>query len=149
MGAFIMGATVGAIVCSGTGYYYPPYVYHGYYYPYAATYGYRAYNPYTGAYGYGGAAYGPYGSAHWGTSYNPNTGTYARGATPRRLTGRTAVGEAYNPYTGSLRRDPPGSNAYGFVGTIGCELRTETRPIPNMPPTRMVRPGTCADDGRR
>ena len=41
MGAFVMGATVGAIVASGTGYYYPPYVYHGYYYPYAATYGYH------------------------------------------------------------------------------------------------------------
>ena len=51
MGAFIMGAAVGAIVASGTGYYYPPYVYGGYYYPYAATYGYHTYNPYTGAYG--------------------------------------------------------------------------------------------------
>ncbi len=55
MGAFVMGAAVGAIVASGTGYYYPPYVYGGFYYPYAATYGYHTwYNPYTGAYGWGG-----------------------------------------------------------------------------------------------
>ena len=116
MGAFIMGATVGAIVCSGTGYYYPPYAYHGYYYPYASTYGYHTYNPYTGAYGYGGAAYGPYGSAHWGTSYNPNTGTYARGATTSTAYGKQAVGEAYNPYTGAYGATHQGSNAYGSWG---------------------------------
>ena len=116
MGAFIMGATVGAIVASGTGYYYPPYVYGGYYYPYAATYGYHTYNPYTGAYGYGGAAYGPYGSAHWGTSYNPNTGTYARGATASTAYGSRAVGQAYNPYTGAYAATRQGSNAYGSWG---------------------------------
>ncbi len=116
MGAFIMGATVGAIVCSGTGYYYPPYIYHGYYYPYAATYGYHTYNPYTGAYGYGGAAYGPYGSAHWGTSYNPNTGTYARGASASNGYGYRAAGEAYNPYTGAYGATRQGGNAYGSWG---------------------------------
>ena len=116
MGAFIMGATVGAIVCSGTGYYYPPYVYHGYYYPYAATYGYHTYNPYTGAYGYGGAAYGPYGSAHWGTSYNPNTGTYARGASASNAYGYRAAGQAYNPYTGAYAATRQGGDAYGSWG---------------------------------
>ncbi len=116
MGAFIMGATVGAIVASGTGYYYPPYMYGGFYYPYAATYGYHTYNPYTGAYGYGGAAYGPYGSAHWGTSYNPNTGTYARGATASTAYGSRSVGEAYNPYTGAYGATHQGSNAYGSWG---------------------------------
>ncbi len=116
MGAFIMGATVGAIVCSGTGYYYPPYIYHGYYYPYAATYGYHTYNPYTGAYGYGGAAYGPYGSAHWGTSYNPNTGTYARGASASNAYGYRAAGQAYNPYTGAYGATRQGGNAYGSWG---------------------------------
>ncbi len=116
MGAFIMGATVGAIVCNGTGYYYPPYIYHGYYYPYAATYGYHTYNPYTGAYGYGGAAYGPYGSAHWGTSYNPNTGTYARGASASNGYGYRAAGEAYNPYTGAYGATRQGGNAYGSWG---------------------------------
>jgi hypothetical protein len=116
MGAFIMGATVGAIVCSGTGYYYPPYMYHGYYYPYAATYGYHTYNSYTGAYGYGGAAYGPYGSAHWGTSYNPNTGTYARGASASNAYGYRAAGQAYNPYTGAYGATRQGGNAYGSWG---------------------------------
>ncbi|HVO64333.1 MAG TPA: hypothetical protein VMT53_25660 [Terriglobales bacterium] len=116
MGAFITGAAVGAIVACGTGYYYPPYVYGGYYYPYAATYGYHTYNPYTGAYGYGGSAYGPYGSAHWGTSYNPNTGTYARGAEENTAYGSRAQGEAYNPYTGASAATRQGSNAYGSWG---------------------------------
>jgi len=115
-GAFIMGATIGAVVCSGTGWYYPPYIYGGFYYPYAYTYGYRTYNPYTGAYGYGGAAYGPYGSAHWGTSYNPNTGTYARGATASTAYGTRSVGQAYNPYTGAYGATRQGSNAYGSWG---------------------------------
>ena len=116
MGAFVMGATVGAIVACGTGYYYPPYVYGGFYYPYAATYGYHTYNPYTGAYGYGGAAYGPYGSAHWGAAYNPNTGTYARGAQFPPPTAPVAAGQAYNPYTGAYGATRQGSNAYGSWG---------------------------------
>ena len=45
------------------------------------TYGYSAwYNPWTGTYGRGAAAYGPYGGAGVGARYNPRTGTYARGA---------------------------------------------------------------------
>src|ERR1039457_3899872 len=32
VGMFVAGAAVGAIIASGTGYYYPPYAYHGYYY---------------------------------------------------------------------------------------------------------------------
>ena len=126
MGAFVIGASVGAIVASGTGYYYPPYVYGGYYYPYAATYGYHTYNPYTGAYGYGGAAYGPYGSAHWGTSYNPNTGTYARGATASTAYGSRSVGEAYNPYTGAYGATRQGSNAYGSWGQSVVSKNGET-----------------------
>ena len=83
MGAFIMGAAVGAVVAGGTGYYYPPYVYHpayGYpgYYPYPSTYGYSSYyHTTTGAYGVSQTAYGPYGSATRSASYNPYTGTYA------------------------------------------------------------------------
>src|SRR5206468_7547877 len=57
LGTFIAGAAVGAILTSGTGYYYPPY--YGYpvggypiYRQYAATYGVGAYyNTYPGAYG--------------------------------------------------------------------------------------------------
>jgi hypothetical protein len=116
MGMFVAGAAVGAIVTSGTGYYYPPYAYHGYYYPYASTYGYHTYTPYTGAYGVSGAAYGPYGSAHWGTSYNPTTGTYARGASTSTAYGKQTVGEAYNPYTGASAATHQGSNAYGSWG---------------------------------
>jgi hypothetical protein len=126
MGAFITGAAVGAIVASGTGYYYPPYVYGGFYYPYAATYGYHTYNTYTGAYGYGGSAYGPYGSAHWGTSYNPNTGTYARGAEANTAYGSRAAGEAYNPYTGASAATRQGSNAYGSWGQSVYNKNGET-----------------------
>ena len=114
--ASITGAAAGAIVASGTGYYYPPYVYGGFYYPYPATYGYHTYNPYTGAYGHGGAAYGPYGSAHWGTSYNPNTGTYARGATESTPYGTRSAAEAYNPCTGASAATRQGSDAYGSWG---------------------------------
>ena len=126
LGAFVTGAAVGAIVASGTGYYYPPYAYHGYYYPYAATYGYHTYNPYTGAYGYGGSAYGPYGGAHWGASYNPNTGTYVRGATESTPYGSRAQGEAYNPYTGASAATRQGSNAYGSWGQSVVNKNGET-----------------------
>lgn len=127
MGAFIMGATVGAIVASGTGYYYPPYVYGGFYYPYACTYGYHTYySPYTGAYGWGGSAYGPYGSAHWGAGYNPTTGTYARGATVSTPYGSRSAGEAYNPYTGASAATRQGSNAYGSWGQSVYNKNGET-----------------------
>jgi hypothetical protein len=127
MGAFVMGATVGAIVASGTGYYYPPYVYGGFYYPYACTYGYHtAYNPYTGAYGWGGSAYGPYGSAHWGAGYNPTTGTYARGATVSTPYGSRSAAEAYNPYTGASAATRQGSNAYGSWGQSVYNKNGET-----------------------
>lgn len=122
LGTFVTGMALGAIVCDGSGYYYPPYVgwYGGYpaYYPYASTYGYHAaYNPYTGAYGYGASAYGPYGGqAHWGASYNPYTGTYARGATADTPWGSRTAAQAYNPYTGAYGATRQGSNAYGNWG---------------------------------
>jgi len=122
LGSFVTGMALGAIICDGTGYYYPPYVgwYGGYpaYYPYAATYGYHpTYNPYTGAYGYGASAYGPYGGqAHYGASYNPYTGTYARGASASGPWGSTAAAQAYNPYTGAYGQTHQSSNAYGSWG---------------------------------
>jgi hypothetical protein len=61
LGAFVMGAAVGAIVCSGSGYYYPPYI--GY-----PPYGYPVYHPYPTPYG----AYGAYGTSYYHTS----TGAY-------------------------------------------------------------------------
>jgi hypothetical protein len=122
LGVFVAGAALGAIVAQGNGYYYPPYVLVGHgpypvYYPRPAPYGYRTYNPYTGASGVRGVAYGPNGSAQWGTSYNPNTGTYARGATASGRYGSASVGQAYNPYTGAYGATRQGSNAYGQWGS--------------------------------
>jgi len=119
MGAFVVGVTVGAVICGGTGYYYPPYYYrppYGYpiYHPYPVTYGARAaYNPYTGAYGVAHGVYGPYGGAAAGAAYNPYTGTYARGATAYGPYGSASVRQAYNPYTGTYAQGARVSTPYG------------------------------------
>jgi hypothetical protein len=119
LGAFVTGAAVGAIVCSGTGYYYPPYigypaygypVYHPYPTPYGA-YGYaNYYNTHTGAYGVSQTAYGPYGSATRAASYNPYTGTYKEGSSVATPYGRQSAGQAYNPYTGTYGATHQGSS---------------------------------------
>src|SRR5437588_5635116 len=122
LGTFITGAAVGAILASGTGYYYPPY--YGYpvggypvYHPYAATYGVGAYyNTYPRAYGAAKGVYGPYGGAAAGAAYNPYTGTYARGATAYGPYGSQSVAQAYNPYTGTYAATHQGSNAYSSWG---------------------------------
>jgi hypothetical protein len=119
MGAFVIGATVGAIVANGTGYYYPPYIYH-------PPYGYPVYRPYPvpyGAYGYGSyyntrngsygvyqTAYGPYGAATRAASYNPYTGTYKSGAAVATPYGSRSAGQAYNPYTGTYAATRQGSS---------------------------------------
>jgi hypothetical protein len=122
VGAFVVGAAVGAILASGSGYYYPPYIYHppyGYpvYYPYATTYGaYGAYgttahyNTATGAYGVSQTVSGPYGTATRGASYNPYTGTSARYATASTPYGSRSAGQAYNPYTGAYGATKQGSS---------------------------------------
>lgn len=116
LGAFVMGAAVGAIVADGTGYYYPPYIgypVYGYpvYHPYATPYGaVPYYNTRTGAYGYAQTAYGPYGTATRAAQYNPYTGTYARGASASTAYGRQSVGQAYNPYTGTYAATHQGSS---------------------------------------
>jgi hypothetical protein len=120
LGAFVLGAATGAIIASGSGYYYPPYVYHplyGYagYYPYAATYGgaywgTAHYNSATGAYGWSQTAYGPYGSATRGAAYNPYTGAAARGATVSTPYGSRSAAQAYNPYTGTYAQTRQGSS---------------------------------------
>jgi len=123
MGAFVMGAAVGAVIAGGTGYYYPPY--YGYpaygypaYHPYPATYGAMPYhNNVTGAYGVSQTAYGAYGSATRTASYNPYTGTYARTASASTAYGSAAVGKAYNPYTGAYGATKQGSNAYSQWGS--------------------------------
>jgi hypothetical protein len=122
LGTFISGVAVGAILASGTGYYYPPYVYYAgygfpYYHPYPVTYGWGSYyNPYTGAYGAGRGVYGPYYGAAAGAYYNPYTGTYARGATAYGPYGTRSAGQAYNPYTGTYVATSQGSNAYSSWG---------------------------------
>src|SRR5436190_10512591 len=120
LGAFVLGAATGAIIANGSGYYYPPYLYHpayeyGGYYPYAATYGgayYGAahYNSATGAYGWSQTASGPYGSATRGAAYNPYTGTAARGATVSTPYGSRSAAQAYNPYTGTYAQTRQGSS---------------------------------------
>jgi uncharacterized membrane protein YgcG len=122
LGAFVMGAAVGAIVCSGTGYYYPPYIgypAYGYpvYHPYATPYGAMPYyNTRTGAYGYSQTTYGAFGSTTRAAQYNPYTGTYARGASTSTAYGRQSVGQAYNPYTGTYGATHQGSSPTGQWG---------------------------------
>jgi hypothetical protein len=122
LGAFVTGAAVGAIVASGTGYYYPPYIGYpvgGYpiYHPYPTPYG--AYGAYgstsyyhtgTGAYGVSQTAYGAYGSATRSASYNPYTGTASRSASVSTPYGKQSVGQAYNPYTGTYGATHQGSS---------------------------------------
>jgi hypothetical protein len=116
LGAFVMGAALGAIVCSGTGYYYPAYIgypAYGYpvWHPYPTAYGATPYyNTRTGAYGWSQTAYGAYGSATRAAQYNPYTGTYARGASASTAYGRESVGQAYNPYTGTYAATHQGSS---------------------------------------
>jgi hypothetical protein len=106
----------------GSGWYYPPYYGGGFYYPYPHTYGMGAwYNPHTGAYGRGVAAYGPYGGVGMAASYNPRTGTYARGAAAYGPYGSRAYGQAYNPRTGGYGQTRQGSNVYGNWGSTSVQ----------------------------
>ena len=120
-GSYSVGVSVGVVVTSGTGYYYPPYLYYPlygnpFYYPSIPTYGVPYYNTRTGAYGVGGAAYGPYAGAAWGTQYNPYTGTYARGAAAYGPLAAQSAAQVYNPYTGAYGASWRGSNAYAQWG---------------------------------
>jgi hypothetical protein len=119
LGAFVMGAAVGAIVTSGTGYYYPPYigypiggypVYRPYPMPYGAYGSTAYYHSGTGAYGVSQTAYGPNGTASRTASYNPYTGTATRTASVATPYGKQSVGQAYNPYTGSYGATHQGSS---------------------------------------
>jgi len=109
----------------GTGYYYPPYVWHGaypIYYPHYPTYGFgAAYNPWTGAYTRGAAVYGPYGGAGAAQRYNPRTGTYSRGAVAYGPYGARGAAQAYNPRTGAYGATRQGSNVYGSWGATGVQ----------------------------
>jgi hypothetical protein len=136
LGAFIVGAATGAIIAEGSGYWYPPYIYHpphGWpvYYPYAVTYGYgyhgaAYYNPATGAYGWKQTVYGPYGSATRAADYNPYTGTYARGASVSTPYGSRTVAQAYNPYTGTYAQTRQGSSPTAQWGSSYVSLGGES-----------------------
>jgi hypothetical protein len=136
MGAFVVGVGIGAIIASGSGYYYPPYYYHPPYgypacYNYPMTYGAYAYhpypyggvsygasyNPYTGTYARSATAYGPYGSATAAQAYNPYTGTYARGGSVSTPYGTTSAAQAYNPRTGASASTVQSSSPYGQWGS--------------------------------
>jgi hypothetical protein len=123
MGAFVVGVAVGAVVAGGTGYYYPPYVYHpayGYpaYYHYPTTYGSTSYyHSSTGAYGVSQTAYGAYGSATRSASYNPYTGTSTHSASVSAPYGSAKAATAYNPYTGAAAASHQGSNGYSSWGS--------------------------------
>lgn len=123
-GMFVIGMAVGATIVYGTGYYYPPYMYYGPMYPYPIyrpwpmTYGCGAvYNPWTGGYAVGRAAYGPYGSAHSAAWYNPATGRYGRSASVQGWYGGRTTASTYNPWTGGYAATSQGHNAYAQWGT--------------------------------
>jgi hypothetical protein len=132
LGAFVMGAAVGAVIAGGTGYYYPPYVGvgvvggYGAYYPAAATYG----APYTtnhGAYGVSQTAYGANGStATRSAQYNPYTGTYSRGASASGPNGSANAERAYNPYTGASAAHAGGSTPSESWGSSAVSKNGQT-----------------------
>ena len=56
-----------------------------------------------------------------GASYNPRTGTYARGAAAYGPYGSRAAGQAYNPRTGTYAQTRQGSNVYGNWGSSSVQ----------------------------
>lgn len=123
-GTFVVGMSVGLCIAYGTGWRYPPYFYrppgYGYpiYRPWPATYGAAAaYNPRTGAYTVGRAAYGPYGGVSGAARYNPSTGRYSRSASVQTPYGGRTAAASYNPWTGGYARTEQGHNAYGQWGS--------------------------------
>jgi hypothetical protein len=123
-GLFVIGMAAGAAIAYGTGYYYPPYVYMGpgfaypVYHPWPVTYGVGAvYNPWTGGWAAGRAAYGPYAAAGGSAWYNPATGRYGRSASVQGWYGGRTVASSYNPWTGGYGATSQGHNAYSQWGT--------------------------------
>jgi hypothetical protein len=123
-GTFVVGMSVGFCIAYGTGWRYPPYYYRppGAYYPvyrpWPPSYGMGAsYNPRTGAYSVGRAAYGPYGSVSGSARYDPSTGRYGRSASVQTPYGGRTASASYNPWTGSYSRTQQGHNAYGQWGS--------------------------------
>lgn len=121
LGMFVIGASAGACIAFGTGYYYPPFVYWGpvypIYYPWPRTYGAAAvYNPWTGGFAVGHAAYGPYGAVGSAAWYNPATGRYGRAASVQGWYGGRTVATGYNPWTGGYGGTVQNRNPYAQWG---------------------------------
>jgi hypothetical protein len=124
LGMFVIGMTAGLAIAYGTGFFYPPYVYWGpgvpypVYRPWPVTYGAGAvYNPWTGGWAAGRAAYGPYAAAGASAWYNPATGRYGRSASVQGWYGGRTVASAYNPWTGGYGATSQGHNAYAQWGS--------------------------------
>jgi len=123
-GMFVIGMTAGLAIAYGTGFFYPPYVYWGpgafypAYHPWPVTYGAGVvYNPWTGGWAAGRAAYGPYASAGASAWYNPATGRYGHAASVQGWYGGRTVASAYNPWTGGYGATSQGHNAYAQWGS--------------------------------
>ena len=121
LGMFAIGTAAGMALAFGTGYYYPPYVYWGpmypIYRPWPYTYGAAAvYNPWTGGFAVGHAAYGPYGAAGASAWYNPATGRYGRSASVQGWYGGRTIASSYNPWTGGYGATVQNHNPYAQWG---------------------------------
>lgn len=106
LAGYLGGLVTAGVLVFGTGYWYPPVVLPARvpaFFPYPCTYaGNVWYNPTTGAWARGGAAYGPYGRvAEGGAAYNPATGAWARGGAVYGPYGGAGAWSAYNPRTGT------------------------------------------------
>jgi hypothetical protein len=62
-----------------------------------------------------------YGGAGVGARYNPRTGTYSRGAAAWGPYGARGYAEAYNPRTGTYAQTRQGSNVYGSWGSTAVQ----------------------------
>ncbi len=128
---YMLGFITAGLLVYGTGYYYPPVIFHGampVYYPRPYTYGGNVwYDPANGGWAHGGAVYGAYGGARGGTYYNPSTGAYARGGSVYGPYGGASGFSAYNPATGSYARGGAAWNGSGGVANASfSNARTGT-----------------------
>lgn len=121
LGAFIAG---GLLVYGLSRLWEPRYYWYGRYYyppPYTYGWGYRRYNPYTGAYGVRGYWGGPGYRSTGGAFYNPYNGNYGWGhrtATPYASWGRGVVGNTDGRWAeGGYYRNRQG----GVAGVRGSE----------------------------
>ncbi len=118
---YTLGFITAGVLAYGTGYYYPPVIVPGpmpIYYPYPRTYaGGVYYNPNTGMWARGGAAYGLYGGAAAWSAYNPSTGFYAHGSATWNNGYGTAQVSFNNPIAGRSGSTTQNASPYGRWGS--------------------------------